>query len=223
MFIIKCLGITVQVRGTENIPALGGCILAMKHQSSMETLLLLHLLRRKPVFVMKRELMWLPLFGWFAKKVDMIGLKQGERRPKAVQKFFNKVKKIMDAERMMVVFPEGERRPIGAEPHYRRGVSHIYHKLGVTVIPVALNTGFFWPRHPLRIHPGKAIVEFLPAIAPGLNQKDFQKALVKSIEEGSDRLALETLLSPNPPPLPKLGQSYAEKLISTTTSPISTC
>ena len=97
------------------------------------------------------------------------------------------------AGRQLLFFPEGTRRPAGAPPAYRQGVSHVYEKLGVPCLPVALNSGLYWPRRSLRLRPGTVLVEFLEPLPPGLPRHDFFQRLQSGIEEASDRLFREGL------------------------------
>jgi len=199
--LLRVAGLRIEIRGLNNIPK-SGCIIAMKHQSSLETILLLDYFQ-DPAFVLKRELMWIPFFGWFANKVArVIPVKRNQRAPKAALKMLNRVRQAINMGRQVVIFPEGTRRPVGSKPLYKRGIGYLYKRIGSPVIPVALNTGLFWPRQTLKRYPGKAVIEFLPAIPPGLQTGNFQEILVKSIEDVSNKLAVEALTSTNPPPVP---------------------
>ena len=107
-----------------------------------------------------------------------------------------------DQGREVFIFPEGNRREPGAEPRYKRGIVALYKDLDIPVIPVALNSGLYWRRREFTRRPGKVIVEFLPAIEPGLTDEEFMQRLEGSIEPATDRLIKEALSGPNPPPAP---------------------
>ena len=139
-------GIRVEWRGREKIPA-GACLVACKHQSLWETFALYTLLR-DPTFVLKRELMWLPLFGWLARKARMIPIDRGSRVA-ALARMTALARKEIARSRQIVIFPEGTRRAPGAEPRYLPGVAYLYGETGLACVPLALNSGLVWPRRSL--------------------------------------------------------------------------
>lgn len=191
-------GIRLEVRGRENLPD-GAALIVAKHQSAFETISLFHFFRR-PTYILKRELMRLPVFGWFITKMDMIPIDR-KGGSKALRAMVEKARAVLDDGRHIIIFPEGTRRMPGAPPAYKHGVVHLYRDLGVPVVPVALNSGLFWPRKGFARHPGTIVVEFLPAIAPGLDNETFFQTLVSTIETHSDALLLEAATSVAPPPL----------------------
>jgi 1-acyl-sn-glycerol-3-phosphate acyltransferase len=105
--------------------------------------------------------------------------------------------------RQILIFPEGTRRPPGAPPDYKVGVLLLYQEMGVPCLPVALNSGLYWPRRKWQRYPGTITVEFLEEIPPGLPRKDFLARLEVVIEAASDRLLAEAAAAPHPPPLPE--------------------
>jgi 1-acyl-sn-glycerol-3-phosphate acyltransferase len=189
-------GMKVEFRGLEKIPA-GPLLIAAKHQSLWETFALLTVLR-DPCFILKRELTYIPLFGWYAIRarqlpVDRKGggsvLKNlGVRAREEVRR---------DNGRQLLFFPEGTRRPAGAEPAYRHGVSHIYEQLDVPCLPVALNAGLYWPRRSLQHRQGTILVTFLDPIPPGMTRTLFLSALQDKIETESDALLAEGIAALN--------------------------
>lgn len=191
-------GTKLEVRGRENLPD-GAALIVAKHQSAFETISLFHFFRR-PTYILKRELMRLPVFGWFITKMDMIPIDR-KGGSKALRAMVDKARSVLDDGRHIIIFPEGTRRVPGAPPAYKHGVAHLYRELGVPVIPVALNSGLFWPRKSFWRHPGTIVVEFLPAIEPGLDNETFFKRLVSTIETQSDALLVEAATSVSPPPL----------------------
>ena len=181
-------GITVEWRGREKLPS-GAYIVACKHQSVWETFALFMLLP-DPTFVLKRELMWIPLFGWLATKARMIPIDRGSRT-KALARMTAAARAEIARSRQIVIFPEGTRRPPGAEPHYLPGIAYLYAETGLPCVPVALNSGLFWPRRSLRRYPGTVLVEVLDPIASGLDKRTFLARLQNVLEEATARLVEE--------------------------------
>jgi len=204
-------GVDVELRGLEHLPS-GGVIVASKHQSTFETVALLDLFS-DPTFVLKKELMSIPLFGWYAKKAEQIPVDRSAGR-QALALMTERAREEAAKGRQIVIYPEGTRRPAGAEPAYKHGVAHLYEHLGVPLVPVALNSGLFWPRHGFRRPPGTLVVEFLPAIPPGQDPEAAFAAMREAIETGTDRLIAEALAAPNPPPLPPGGEAYRQRAAS---------
>jgi 1-acyl-sn-glycerol-3-phosphate acyltransferase len=181
-------GTTVEFRGLANIPR-GPLIVAAKHQSTWETFALLSLFEH-PTFIVKRELMWLPLFGWFMWKGRMIAVDRGSGS-QALAAMTVRAREVIRGGRQLIIFPEGTRRPAGAEPRYKFGVAHLYDVIGVPCIPVALNSGLFWPRRSFLRLPGTILVEFLDPIAPGVDKQAFYLRLQQDIEAATVRLVAE--------------------------------
>ena len=181
-------GITVELRGLERIPP-GPLLIAAKHQSLWETFALVPLFA-DPAFILKRELMWVPLWGWLARKARMIPVDRGARS-QALAAIAASAKIELARNRQIVIFPEGTRRPPGAAPSYKYGVVHLYAESGVPCLPIALNSGLFWPRRSIRRYPGTIVVEFLDPIAPGLDKQVFFERLQQTIETATARLLEE--------------------------------
>jgi 1-acyl-sn-glycerol-3-phosphate acyltransferase len=175
----------VEYRGVEKIPN-GPLIVASKHQSTWETYALLQFFDQ-PLYILKRELLWLPLFGWYLSKAGMIGVQR-----KAGGRTLIDITKRAAAEirrgRQLLIYPEGTRRAVGAPPDYKNGVSLIYSEAGVPCIPVALNSGLFWPRRTFMRYPGTLVIEFLDPIPPGLKRQEFNERMQTAIEEATDRI-----------------------------------
>jgi len=143
-----------------------------------------------PAFVLKKELFQIPLWGWYARKFGMIGIDR-KAGTSALADIAEKGQAAIDAGRQVIIFPEGTRTQPGAKPSYKNGTAHLYHRLERPVVPVALNSGLYWPRGTIRRYPGTIVVEFLPAIAPGMGLKAFRNRLMDEIETASDRLYAE--------------------------------
>ncbi|MEP3277865.1 MAG: 1-acyl-sn-glycerol-3-phosphate acyltransferase [Stappiaceae bacterium] len=178
----------VEFRGEENIPD-GGFLIASKHQSTWETFALVPQFS-DPTFILKQELMWLPLFGWYAAKMRMIPVNR-RKGQKAVPAMLEKAAIAIEEKRQILIFPEGTRRPVRAVPSYRYGIVRLYKELNAPVLPIALNSGVFWPRRSFKRYPGTVIVEYLPPIEPGLEPDVFFKKLQEVTEDATERLLLE--------------------------------
>jgi 1-acyl-sn-glycerol-3-phosphate acyltransferase len=181
-------GTGVEFRGLEKIPP-GALLVAGKHQSTWETFAIISLFA-DPAFIIKRELMWLPLFGWFTWKGRMISVNRGARS-QALPALVRDARAALAQGRQIIIFPEGTRRPAGAEPTYKYGVVLLYAETGVPCLPVALNSGLFWPRRSFLRYPGTIVVEILDPIAPGLDKDVFAAGLRETIEAATARLVAE--------------------------------
>ncbi|HSH63660.1 lysophospholipid acyltransferase family protein [Methyloceanibacter sp.] len=182
------VGTKMEVRGQEKLPQ-GACLVAAKHQSAWETFTLIPLLR-DPVYLMKRELFWIPFHGWFSHKFEMIPVDR-DKGAAALRRMLREAKERVADGRQIIIFPEGTRRAPGAPPDYKTGVVLLYDALKVPCVPVALNSGLVWPRRSFRRYPGTVVVEFLDPIPPGLSKAEFLKRLEAAIETASNRLLAE--------------------------------
>jgi len=175
----------VEYRGLEKIPN-GPLIVASKHQSMWETFALLQFFDA-PLFIYKRELGWIPFFGWYLMKSKMIGVdRDGGMR--SLMQMARRAPKEIRSGRQLIIFPEGTRTPVGAPPDYMTGVGQIYVNSGVPCIPVALNSGLFWPRRTFMRYPGTLVVEFLDPLPPDLSRREFITRIRSSIEDATNRL-----------------------------------
>ncbi|MGY3448333.1 lysophospholipid acyltransferase family protein [Bradyrhizobium sp. USDA 4353] len=177
--------IRVEYRGVEKIPT-GPLIVAAKHQSMWETISLLHFFDA-PFFVLKRELLRIPLFGQYLLKANMVAIDRSSGA-RALKQVMRRAAEEVKHGRQFVIFPEGTRRPAGAPPDYKGGVGLIYTDCGVPCLPVALNSGLFWPRRTFLRYPGTLVVEFLDPLPPGLPRDEFMTRLQNMIEEATGRL-----------------------------------
>jgi 1-acyl-sn-glycerol-3-phosphate acyltransferase len=181
-------GIRYEVRGRENLPP-GPFIIASKHQSAWDTLIY-NKLFPDCAYVLKRELFWFPFFGWFLWKVGMVGIDRSGGA-KTLKLLVQGVRECLADGRPIIIFPQGTRTAPGADRKYLPGVSAIYAQSKVSVVPVALNSGMFWPRRRFLKRPGAIVVEILPAIAPGLDRRTFERMLRERIEPATRRLESE--------------------------------
>jgi 1-acyl-sn-glycerol-3-phosphate acyltransferase len=182
------VGLDYEVRGLDKLPN-GPCLIACKHQSAWETFALIPVFR-DPALLMKRELFWIPFHGWFSYKFGMIPVDR-DKGPTALRRMLRAAKERIEAGREIILFPEGTRRAPGAPPAYKTGIVLIYSALGVPCVPVALNSGFFWPRRSWLRKPGKIVVEILEPLPPGLPKAEFMNRLEDDIETASARLLAE--------------------------------
>jgi 1-acyl-sn-glycerol-3-phosphate acyltransferase len=181
-------GTKVEWRGVEKLPK-GAFILACKHQSAWETFSLYAVID-DPTYILKRELMWLPLFGWYMRKEGLIPIDRSAGMA-ALARMTAHARAALAGGRQIVIFPEGTRRLPGAEPSYKPGILYLYAKAGVPCVPMALNSGLYWPRRSLLRLPGTIVAEILDPIAPGLDRETFSRRLEDAIEGASAGLIRE--------------------------------
>jgi len=182
-------GLKVEWRGMEKIPD-GPLLVAAKHQSAWETFAFFIPFPR-PAYVYKRQLAYVPLFGWLIWKARQIPVDRG-RKGEALASITVGAKRAAAIGRQVMIFPEGTRRPVDAPPDYKFGVTHLYRALGLPCQPVALNSGMFWSRKSMTRRPGTVLVEFLDPIPPGLPPAEFAAKLEAGIEEATNRLIAES-------------------------------
>ncbi len=181
-------GISYEIRGAENLPS-GPAIVALKHQAAFETFLLNQILK-DPAVVLKRELLKVPVFGWYLGAVGMIAIERSAGAA-AMKSMISQARDAVAAARPIAIFPEGTRGEIGVKLPYHPGVAALYAQLSVPLIPVALNSGLYWRRGLFDKRPGRVVIEILPAIAPGLDRRLAMRQLEESIESTTDRLVAE--------------------------------
>ncbi len=181
-------GTTLEVRGRDKLPP-APFLVAAKHQSTWDTFALIPLLR-DPAIVLKEELKWIPVYGWFCLKFEHI-LVRRERAATALRLLVGDAKARAAEHREILIFPEGTRQTPGAPPAYKPGYVALYEGLGLPCVPLALNSGVFWPRRSMRRYPGTIVVEFLDPVPPGLPRAEFRKIVETRLEEASHRLLAE--------------------------------
>ena len=194
LVLLRVAGVKYEVRGREKIPK-GPLLIASKHQSAWETFALLTLFD-DPLFILKRELQWIPIFGWLTIKGRMVPVDRS-KGSQALAAMTDRARVELADNRQLIIFPEGTRRPADAEPRYKHGVAHLYAAEGVPCVPIALNSGLFWPRRSIRRVAGTVLVEVLDPIQPGLDkdvffarvQDEIETATARLIEEGRREIA----------------------------------
>ncbi len=183
-------GIELRVTGREHLPGDGPALIAAKHQSAFDTIVWFALLPR-PAYVLKAELLLIPFYGWFSRRAGMIAVDRGAGAA-AMRSLLRGATAALEDGRQVVIFPQGTRvaaRPGTVEQHpYQPGVTALYARSGLPVIPVATDSGRFWPRRSFRKRPGTLTVAILPPIPPGLDRTRFEADLAGAIEAASDAL-----------------------------------
>lgn len=202
-------GTRLDVRGKEKLPE-GACLIACKHQSAWDTFALIPVFR-DPAVVMKAELGLIPLYGWFSHKFRHIFVRR-ESGPSALRAMIRDARERAAQGREIVIFPEGTRRPPGAPPDYKPGFVALYEGLELPCVPLALNSGLFWPRRSFLRYPGTIVIEILDPIPPGLPRAEARALIQERIESACARLIAEARAAPNPPPLPARDQPSGQTL-----------
>jgi 1-acyl-sn-glycerol-3-phosphate acyltransferase len=177
--------VTVEVRGLEHRP-IGPALIAAKHQGMFDVVVPFTFLD-EPCFVMKKELMVLPFFGWFARKMKMIPVDR-QAHAKALRKLVADARARLAEGRQIIIFPEGTRTQPGAQGDYKPGVAALYRDLGLPCHLIATNSGQCWPAHGFLRRPGKVVFEFLEPIPAGLKRAEFMVELERRIETASRAL-----------------------------------
>ncbi|MEL6290997.1 MAG: 1-acyl-sn-glycerol-3-phosphate acyltransferase [Pseudomonadota bacterium] len=181
-------GTRYEVRGLENLPD-RPCLVVAKHQSAWETFALIPLLK-DPAIVLKFELTRIPLYGWFCRKFEHV-LVDRAAGARALKDMVRTAKMRVDEERQILIFAEGTRQVPGAPPDYKPGFVALYDGLGIPAVPLALNSGVFWPARSAKAYSGTIVVDIGPAVPPGLDRKLVKKQLIAEIEARTDALLRE--------------------------------
>ena len=188
------VGLDYEVRGEENLPKDSAYIVAAKHYSTYETMKLPMMLNDVSI-ILKRELMWIPLWGWFAAKAKMVPVDRGSR-DKAFESIKRGAHQMKEQKRPILIFPQGTRVHITHTPHdkpYKQGAAHMALAANLPIIPLAHNSGAFWPRKSYIKRPGKVIFEYGPAITPKGTKKEITKSIEQAVETKSDELVQQAL------------------------------
>ncbi len=179
----KIMGVPLSIIGSDNLPN-GPFLLASQHQSAWETVALIHMLH-DPALVMKEELLRIPLYGTFAKKFGMIPINR-TAGVQALRVMLKEARNAVDDGRTIIIFPEGTRQPHGAPFQLQSGVSYLYRALDIPCVPVALNSGLYWPSGATPVSPGPEApplqIVFGRPIEPGLERDVFENRLSHAIQ-----------------------------------------
>lgn len=191
---IVILKLDYEVRGAEHLPKDQAYIVAAKHQSSYETLKL-HLLFKDPAIVIKKELFNIPIWGWYAKKMQLIGIDRSNRE-RALNSVTEGAEMAAKAKRPIIIFPQGTRVKVehtSKDKPYKAGIMRMHHASNLPVVPLALNTGLFWSRNAFHKKGGKVIFEFMPALESGLSTQEGLAILENVIETKTADLVAESM------------------------------
>ncbi|NQV46604.1 MAG: 1-acyl-sn-glycerol-3-phosphate acyltransferase [Rhodospirillaceae bacterium] len=188
------VGIEYEVRGKENLP-LGAAVIASKHQSAWETGIYFSICP-DAVYVLKKELQMIPIYGWLLKKSGMIPIDR-DGGGAALKQMIRDCHHALGQDLQVVIFPEGTRAPVDGANPYHPGIAAVYKQIDAPVVPVALNSGVFWPRRQFLKKPGRIVIEFLDPMPQGLDRKAFMAELESRIETATQRLVAEARQSPS--------------------------
>jgi 1-acyl-sn-glycerol-3-phosphate acyltransferase len=183
--LLRICDIRVEVRGLEHLPK-GKALVAPKHQCMFDVFAQFAWLPDS-CFVLKKELMWIPFFGWYAQKARMIVVDR-EAQAAALKKLVRDTEDRLQEDRQLVIFPEGTRGEPGVRGSYKPGIAALYRELNLPVHPVATNSGVHWPKHGFLRKPGVIVFEYLEPIPPGLKRAEFMRTLEERIETASMKL-----------------------------------
>lgn len=179
-------GLRSEIRG--EIPQ-DEVVIAAKHQSFLDIILIFGAVPRGK-FIMKRELLWAPILGWYATRIGCVPVDRGKRGA-AISRMMADVKSGASQPGQLIIYPQGTRVAPGVKAPYKVGTALLYGQLKQDCVPAATNVGLFWPKHGILRRPGVAVVEFLPRIAPGLRGAEFMERLEREVESASDLLMAE--------------------------------
>jgi 1-acyl-sn-glycerol-3-phosphate acyltransferase len=182
------VGLDHQIRGLDRVPR-GGCIIAMKHQSTWDTLVLPVVLG-DPAVVLKRELLWLPFYGWYAARAGAIAIDR-KAGAGALRRMLARARPVAAAGRPIVIFPEGTRVAPGERRSYQPGVAALYQALALPLVPAAVNSGLYWGRRSFVKRKGRIVLEFLEPIPPGRTRPRLMAELERRIEAATAALLRE--------------------------------
>ena len=177
--------VRVEIRGRQHIPT-GAAVLAPKHQCMFDVFAQFAVLP-DACFVMKKELMWIPFFSWYAIKAKMIVVDR-DGHSAALRKLVKDSQERFAQARQVMIAPEGTRMAPGAAPDYKPGIAALYREIDVPVHPVATNAGVHWPKHGFLRKPGTIVFEYLEPIQPGLKRAEFMRTLQERLETASTAL-----------------------------------
>jgi 1-acyl-sn-glycerol-3-phosphate acyltransferase len=185
------MGLTLEVRGLEHIPADGRFIIAAKHQSAFETLKIPYMKNLNyPAIILKKELTYMPIWGWYPKRMGHVPIDRGSGN-EALQSIVNGCKVALDNGRPVIIFPQGTRVKVGDKKPYKVGLAKVYRDLKVPVIPMALNSGVFWGKNSFFKKSGVIVFEFLPPLPTDLSPLQMMEELERVTEAATDKLVKE--------------------------------
>ncbi len=181
IFCLKCiLSTKITLKGAENIIKDRKFFIASSHQSMFETFYL-QTIFNSPIFILKKELLNIPVFGWYLKKIGSISIKRDKITKDNLSFFENISNKINNSNRPLIIFPQATRVPPTERPRFKKGVSRIYEELKIDCLPIAINSGYVWPKNSIKNANKEITISILKPINPGLNKDEFLKTLETEI------------------------------------------
>ena len=181
------LSVKIKILGKENIIINKKFFIAASHQSMFETFYL-QTIFNSPLFILKKELTQIPIFGWYLKKIGSITIKRNKVTKENLG-FFDDIKKaIHNTERPLIIFPQGTRVKPDERPPFKKGVARVYEELKISCQPIAINSGYVWPKKGPKIPNKEIIVSILPSIDYQMEKSDFVNNLEKKIYNELDRI-----------------------------------
>ena len=181
------LSIKILIKGINNIPKNENFFIAASHQSMFETFYL-QTIFSAPIFILKKELLKIPIFGWYLKKIGSISIERNKTTKHNLSFFDNIKEKIYNSKRPIIIFPQGTRVPPDLRPPFKKGVSRIYEELKITCIPVAINSGNVWPKKTLKSYNKTITISILDPIKTGISKDKFGQILENKIYTELDML-----------------------------------
>ena len=187
-FCLKVILLTkIEVIGKENIIKNGKFFIAASHQSMFETFFL-QTIFNSPVFILKRELLRIPVFGWYLKKIGSISIKRNKVTKKNLNFFVDIHKLIKNSSRPLIIFPQGTRVSPDERPPFKKGAGRMYEELKISCQPIAINSGYVWPKTGIKKLNKKITISILPAFNSRLDKNEFVKSLEEKIYSELDRI-----------------------------------
>lgn len=181
------LSTKILVKGKENIITNKKFFIAASHQSMFETFFL-QTIFNAPVFILKKELLLIPIFGWYLKKIGSISIKRNKVTKDNLGFFEEITNQIKNSDRPVIIFPQGTRVLPNERPPFKKGVARIYEELKITCQPIAINSGYVWPKNGTKQSKRTITVSILEPIEYGLNKEDFLKTIEKNIYEELNKI-----------------------------------
>ena len=181
------LNTKIEIKGKENIIRSEKFFIAASHQSMFETFYL-QTIFNSPIFILKKELIYIPIFGWYLKKIGSVSIKRNKISKDNLDFFGNISEKLMNTERPLIIFPQGTRVLPDERPPFKKGVSRIYEELKITCQPVAINSGYVWPKRGIKNNKRTITISILKPIHAGMSKDEFLKNLENSIYAELDLL-----------------------------------
>ena len=181
------LSVEIEILGKENIIKKDKFFIAASHQSMFETFFL-QTIFNSPVFILKRELLLIPIFGWYLKKIGSISIERNKITKDNLNFFDNVRETIKKSDRPLIIFPQGTRIDFMERPPFKKGVARIYEELKINCLPIAINSGNVWPKKGNKKNNQKITISILPQFGNNLNKEDFIKLLEERIYTELDRI-----------------------------------